>query len=84
MPLPCLLQLEKCHCLSLIRVLLVRLPAVCGMACFVLVVQELQRILADKELKDALLSGIQAFNQNAVKGASYADCAGLHRAMLLA
>ncbi|KAL4853786.1 Brefeldin A-inhibited guanine nucleotide-exchange protein 3 [Chlorella vulgaris] len=30
--------------------------------------EELQRILADKELKDALLSGIQAFNQNAVKG----------------
>lgn len=32
------------------------------------VVQELQRILADKELKDALLSGIEAFNENAVKG----------------
>ena len=30
--------------------------------------QELQRILADKELKDALLSGIQLFNQNPVKG----------------
>ena len=28
--------------------------------------QELQRILADKELKDALLSGIQLFNQNPV------------------
>lgn len=31
-------------------------------------VQELQRILADKELKDALLSGIEAFNDSAVKG----------------
>lgn len=30
--------------------------------------QELQRILADKELKDALLAGTERFNQNAVKG----------------
>lgn len=33
-----------------------------------LALQELKRILADKELKEALLGGIDAFNQNAVKG----------------
>ena len=38
-------------------------------ATLVCLAQELQRILADKELKDALLSGTQLFNQSAVKGA---------------
>lgn len=31
--------------------------------------QELQRILADKELKEALTTGVQLFNTSAVKGA---------------
>lgn len=38
--------------------------------------QELQRILADKELKDALLAGTELFNQHAVKGGCCGSAAG--------
>lgn len=48
--------------------------------CLPLLTQELRRILADKELKDALLSGIEAFNANAVKGeACWTSMKGRHR-----
>lgn len=42
--------------------------------------QELQRILADKELKEALTTGVQLFNTNAVKGApaAYRRVAEMH------
>lgn len=36
--------------------------------------QELQRILADKELKEALTAGVELFNTSAVKGAAAAVC----------
>ena len=36
--------------------------------------QELQRILADKELKEALTAGVELFNISAVKGAPASVC----------
>lgn len=41
----------------------------CFPACLAALLQELQRILADKELKEARTAGVELFNTSAVKGA---------------